>query len=250
MENNKNLINQIDELGKELGWYHCIDLGNGISTKTKSFGGEPVNYPVPKWNILRPHIPEDLQGQSVIDIGSNAGFFCIEAKRRKAGYVLGIDEREDFIKQARFVADVLNMDIEYRQENVYNIPKMNLKFDIVFALGLIYHCKHPLMAAEIIASICNNFAVIESQLIKEFFFWKNPIHLLNKTLYLPWRNRSPFWQFVYTGYQSGMNIGLNEEDFNWWFPNIEALSILFKSVGFKKIKIINNKTRGSIICYK
>ena len=241
---------KIVELGRGIGWYHYIDIGNGIVTKTQSHGGESVTYPIPKWNIIKDRIPEDLKGKSVLDIGCNAGFFCIELKRRNAGYVLGIDEREGFIKQARFVADALNMDIDYKQWNIYNISKMERKFDIVLGLGVIYHCKHPLLAAENIAIACQEYAIIESQLIEgTLFSLKNPFRLLKKLIRFRFRNHLPYWQFVYEGYNNVVEHK-KEEDFNWWFPNMEGLICMFKTVGFQKIEIINEKNRASIICYK
>ena len=244
---------QIASLEKETGWYQCIDLGNGIKTKTKSHWGEPLNYPLPKWNLIKHHIPENLEGMSVLDIGCNAGFFSVEAKRRHADYVLGIDERAGYLKQAAFVTDVLGLDIDFTKMNIYELSKMDKKFELVLALGIIYHCKHPLMAAENIACVCNGTAIIESQLIeKPTFVLEKPLtlikHLLNGRFF---RHKEPIWTYVYKGYKnSPLNQDKKEADYNWWFPNMEALIKLFRTVGFRKIEKIHDKVRGSIICYK
>ena len=34
-------------------WFHCIDLGDGIVTKTESAIGEPVEHPRPTWEKVK-----------------------------------------------------------------------------------------------------------------------------------------------------------------------------------------------------
>jgi tRNA (mo5U34)-methyltransferase len=244
---------KIKSLEGEIGWYQCIDLENGIKTKTRSHWGEPLNYPLPKWNLIKNYIPESLEGMRVLDIGCNAGFFCIEAKRRHADYVLGIDESPGYLKQAAFVADVLNLEIDYKRMNIYELSEMNTKFDLVLALGIIYHCKHPLMAAENIANVCDGTAIIESQLIeKPIFILEKPLTLIKDILKGRFFKRKlPIWTYVYEGYRDpSLNKDKKEEDYNWWFPNMDALIKLFMTVGFTKIEKLHGKNRGSIICYK
>ena len=72
-------------------WFHCIDLGNGIQTKTASTAGEPVDHPQATWQTIREYLPDDLSAKSVLDVGCNAGFYAIKAKRRGAACVVGID---------------------------------------------------------------------------------------------------------------------------------------------------------------
>ena len=244
---------QIASLERETGWYQCVDLGNGIKTKTKSHWGEPLNYPLPKWNLIKNHIPENLQGMSVLDIGCNAGFFSIEAKRRHADYVLGIDERASYLNQAKFVTDVLGLDIDFKKMNIYELSEMDKKFDLVLALGIIYHCKHPLMAAENIACVCKGTAIIESQLIRQpIFVLEKPLTLMKEILKGRFfKHKIPIWTYVYEGYaDSASNEHTKEEDYNWWFPNMETLINLFRTAGFARIEKIHDKVRGSIICYK
>src|SRR5215471_12044551 len=91
---------RIEELGP---WFHAIDLGDGIKTKNHSVAGEPVDHPCGTWEILKHCFPEDLSGKTVLDVGCNAGFYSIEAKRRGAARVLGVDAQRTMINQALFV---------------------------------------------------------------------------------------------------------------------------------------------------
>ena len=70
-------------------WFHCVDLGGGIWTKTESTATEPVDHPRQSWEVIQHCLPADLTGKSVLDVGCNAGFYSIQAKRRNAARVLG-----------------------------------------------------------------------------------------------------------------------------------------------------------------
>ena len=63
-------------------WFHRIDLGNGIITP----GADDS-----PWKLQHIHMPEDLTGKRVIDIGAYDGFFSFEAERRGASHVLATD---------------------------------------------------------------------------------------------------------------------------------------------------------------
>ena len=74
----------------------------------------------------------------------------MEMKRRGADRVLGIDFDEDYLKQARFAAEVRGLDIEFRQMSVYDVAALREKFDLVFFIGVLYHLRHPLLALDLI----------------------------------------------------------------------------------------------------
>src|SRR3954470_21178769 len=134
---------QVEALGP---WFHNLDL-NGIPTAPQHFLGD---YPSVKWQRFSAAIPRDLSGKSVLDIGCNAGFYSMEMKRRGASRVLGVDSDEDYLKQARFAADVNDLDIEFRQLSVYDVGALGEKFEIVLFLGVLYHLRHPLLALDLI----------------------------------------------------------------------------------------------------
>jgi tRNA (mo5U34)-methyltransferase len=102
---------RIQQLGT---WFHNIDLC-GIKTAPDHFLGD---YPALKWRQFAHAFPPDLQGQSVLDIGCNGGFYAIEMKRRGADRVVGIDTDPTYLAQARFAAEVSNVDIELQQLSV------------------------------------------------------------------------------------------------------------------------------------
>jgi tRNA (mo5U34)-methyltransferase len=221
----EEIVRRIQELGQEEEWFHCIDLGNGVLTKPA---------PIPHMQKLSDHIsrslPPDLSGMTVLDIGCNAGFFSVAAKRLGADHVVGIDMSPGFLKQAEFVSDVLELDLEFHRMSVYEVSKLGKKFDVVFCLGLIYHCADPVKAAESIAGVTGRFAVVESALMSG-----GPAE-------------RPLWELVFPGYAS-LAGEKGERHYNWWFPNMAGLVKLFQGIGFKDVAIMHEEDeRGGIIC--
>ena len=102
----QDLQAKIDELGP---WFHNMELG-GIKTAPHHFLGD---YPMMKFRRFEHALPKDLTGKSVLDIGCNAGFYSIEMKRRGAERVLGVDFDPRYLAQARFAAEVNDMDIKF-----------------------------------------------------------------------------------------------------------------------------------------
>src|SRR5438067_8433533 len=107
---------QIQERVLELGeWFHNFDL-YGVRTAPNH---ALYDYPNNKWQRFAHAVPADLRGQTVLDIGCNAGFYSIEMAKRGAERVLGIDSDPRYLAPAKFVAEVLGFKIEFRQLSVY-----------------------------------------------------------------------------------------------------------------------------------
>lgn len=225
----EQLRKKIQDLGRTESWFHCIELGNGVKTR------DPVPHLQDLWAGIQRHIPADLSGKSVLDIGCNAGFFSVAAKQRNADYVLGIDASPGFLKQAEFVRDVLGLDIEYRKMSIYEIPALTGTFDIVLCLGVIYHCTDPFRAAENVASVTAHTAIVESALLNS-----------------PLLSDKPVWEFVFPGYEKSSEAADEKErHYNWWFPNMTGLRALFQRAGFTSTEVMSETSdRGSIACHK
>jgi 2-polyprenyl-3-methyl-5-hydroxy-6-metoxy-1,4-benzoquinol methylase len=108
------LSHRVRAMGK---WFHNLNL-NGVFTAPDHFLGD---FPNIKWQQIRSEIPDSLAGMSVLDIGCNGGFYSIEMKRRGAAYVLGIDVDDRYLNQARFAAQTLALDIDFRRCSVYEL---------------------------------------------------------------------------------------------------------------------------------
>src|ERR1700680_4839642 len=105
----------VDEVERLRPWFHAIELPHGVRTKRKSAGTEPADHPDGPWEVVRRHLPPDLAGKSVLDVGCNAGFYSVQAKRLGAARVLGVDARQHEIRQALLVRRGRGADVGARR---------------------------------------------------------------------------------------------------------------------------------------
>jgi tRNA (mo5U34)-methyltransferase len=193
-----------------LKWYHKIDLGNGIVTP----GVDDSER-----KLRRLHLPERLDGKSVLDIGAWDGFFSFEAEKRGAKRVLATDSyvwngctwgsKEGFLLARRvFRSKVEDMNIDLFEMS----PEKPGVFDVVLFCGVLYHMKHPLLALEKLASITGEMAVIET--VCGFLWCRQPV--------------IPFYP----------NAELNRDPSNWCAPNPAATVAMLKVAGFREIKVV------------
>ncbi|HEX6190212.1 MAG TPA: DUF1698 domain-containing protein [Pyrinomonadaceae bacterium] len=223
-------------------WFHCIDLGEGIRTKTQSASGEPVEHPEPTWKAVQVCVPDDLRGKSVLDVGCNAGFYSIEMKRRGAARVLGVDSQRNLIRQAQFVRRVLGMDVEYERLSVYNLDPIRMgQFDVTLALGLIYHCKHPVLALEKLFAVTRELLVIETAVYP-------PEKVPDSFEYDEGGSRPTLHPLAYIE----NTADAKEAIYNWFVPGVNALTALLKNVGFDRTEVFPGVQADRVIvaCHK
>lgn len=222
-------------------WFHCIDLGNGVVTKTESVMGEPVDHPAAPWRTIGTCLPADLGGKSVLDVGCNAGFYAIEAKRRGAARVLGVDGQRHHVRQALFVRRALGLDIEYRRMNVYELSRATVgRFDITLALGLVYHLKHLVLALERLFEVTDDLLVVETQVMPEIqtpASFEHPLGVTQMSLHLLALVDNP--------------PDAKEQVYNWFLPSPGALASLLRNTGFAEVEIFEVKNeRAILLCRK
>lgn len=222
-------------------WFHLIDLGDQIVTKTASAASEPVDHPHGTWRIIRECLPADLTGKSVLDVGCNGGFYAVEAKRRGAARVLGVDAQRFHVRQGLFVRRALNLDIEFRCLSVYDLsPRTTGQFDIVLALGLIYHLKHLIRALENLCHVTRELLIIET------------------AIYPPKMLPAPFLHPVAGEGRTIHALGFVENSpdakeavFNWFLPGVASLRAMLSNIGFDDVTVVNvTGERAVLACRK
>ncbi len=213
----------IEKRVRELGeWFHNLDL-NGVLTAPNHFLGD---YPALKWRMFAHAIPEDLIGKSVLDIGCNAGFYSLEMKRRGADRVLGIDFDDEYLAQARFAAEALGANVEYRKLSVYDLGLLGEKFDLVLFMGVFYHLRHPLLALDLIHEhVAKDLFIFQSmqrgslepaEVATDYSFWQTDIF---------GRPEFPRLYFIEHNYSG--------DPTNWWIPNRAGSEAMLRSAGFE-----------------
>lgn len=86
-------------------------------------------------------MPSSLDGKRVLDLGCNEGFFSLEAKRRGASTVIGIDRNRKHLPLARERAKAEGLDVDFREGNMLDLA--DGKFDLVLLLSAIYYLENP-----------------------------------------------------------------------------------------------------------
>ena len=213
------LESRIEELGP---WFHNFRL-NGIETAPDHFLGD---YPQVKFASFGHALPTDLAGQSVLDIGCNAGFYSLEMKRRGAARVLGIDTDEHYLRQARFAAEVCELEVQFERMAVWDIASLEERFDLVIFMGVLYHLRHPLLALDL----------IHEHVAKDLFLFQSMVrgskavaplkddYLITDTTPFDMAG-FPKMHFIEQRYSNDQT--------NWWIPNRACTEAMLRSSGFK-----------------
>lgn len=187
-------------------WFHRIDLGNGIVT--------PGIDDSPR-KLEGLHMPADLTGKTVLDIGAYDGFFSFAAERRGAARVLATDKvcwnlygmaTKDGFDLAR---QALGSRVEEMVIGVEDItPERVGVFDVVLMLGVLYHAEDPFRYIRIASSVCREMLILETHVDAEDY-------------------PRPAMVF-YPG------ATLNGDTTNWWGPNRAAVEGMLRESGFRR----------------
>jgi tRNA (mo5U34)-methyltransferase len=216
---NRPLQEKIEKLGP---WFHNIDLG-GVWTAPDHFLGD---YPGEKFRRFADHLPADLTGKSVLDIGCNAGFYSMEMKRRGAERVLGIDSDDRYLAQAAFAAETLGYsNIEFRNLSVYDVGALKETFDVVIFMGVLYHLRHPLLALDLIREhVAGDILLFQSM-------QRGSNQLLDLEEDYPFEERELFRESAFP------KLHFIERQYahdwtNWWVPNRACAEAMLRAAGF------------------
>ena len=215
-------------------WFHNIDL-HGVPTAPEHFLGD---YPAFKWRGFAAAVPDDLTGRTVLDIGCNGGFYAMEMKRRGADRVVAVDSDERYLAQARFAAEVLGHDIEFRRMSVYDVAQLGEKFDLVIFMGVLYHLRHPLLALDLL----HRHAVGDLLLFQSMQRGPDAVAAV-----APDYDFDEQAHFVQPDYPS---LYFVEDRYagdptNWWIPNRAAAEAMLRSAGFE---IVAHPEREVYLC--
>ena len=202
-------------------WHHDFEIIPGIRT------GGSYN-PSSLWKELQ--LPEDLKGTSLLDIGASNGYFSFEAFKRGAS-VVAMDFRHK--NNSGFgLAQYINgmAEIEHHQVNVLKIDKEKYgQFDVVLALGLLYHISDPYMALANCAALSKKRLFIESYCIDS---------ILPKAL-----KAEPIMRFIADPQRFPQYGHVNNDSSNFWGFTSVCLQRMVEDLGFKVRRLVMNVDR-------
>jgi SAM-dependent methyltransferase len=144
----KDLIRVYEErAAPDKGWYQNIRFMPLLETRRSAFDSLTawIRGKIRKEELLVSNLP-GLQGSRVIDIGCNAGLYSVEASRRGASFVLGVDQDPFRVEQANDVAGVFRRlgyqlgPIEFRVvDDINNHLDLLADKDVLIACCVLYH---------------------------------------------------------------------------------------------------------------
>jgi tRNA (mo5U34)-methyltransferase len=204
-------------------WFHNLHLPGGLQTAPDHTLGD---FPAFKWQQLAPHLPADLQGWRVLDIGCNAGYYTFELAKR-GGEVVGIDMDPRYLRQAEWAAGQLGLAnrVTFRQMQVYELAYETARYDLVLFMGVFYHLRYPLLGLDIVTQQVKRLLVFQSLTMPG-----DEIYTATGGLALEERAaiQEPGWP----------KMAFLEHDFaqdytNWWAPNRSCVEALLRSSGMR-----------------
>ena len=104
-------------------------------------------------------LPEQLDGKTVLDVGTAAGFWSLECARR-GGSVLAIDTYA--VSLFGEIASCLSAPISYAQRSVYDLSTSDGTFDLVVCGSVLLHLPDPLGALRAIRSVCRGSLIVST----------------------------------------------------------------------------------------
>lgn len=102
----------------------------------------------------------ELEGRSVLDIGSYLGYFCLAARERGAGRVCGWEIDAERRRKARLLAEIKGLEVEYRGGDVERDEALE-RFDVVLCLNVLHHMRDPIAVLDKLIRLTRETLVLE-----------------------------------------------------------------------------------------
>lgn len=216
--------NDIKKEAEKIKWWHSIELPSdeGEIYVTK---GEVAHCSEDIANS-RFGLPLDLKSKKILDAGCWDGYFSFLAEKRGA-IVYGCDPLQgcSHFEQGTdgfvFAKKVLSSKITFEVNTIEEYSKKDIKFDIVFLFGTLYHVEDPVCHLKALSKLTKEYALIETAISQ---------------------TQSEGWEF---------NNGFDNDPTNFWYPSLNGLEKALKYVGFKSMEVIyDDKIRATVKAIK
>ncbi len=206
-------------------WFHNLHLPDGSQTAPQHPLGD---FPTCKWTQIADHLPRNLTGWTVLDIGCNAGFYSFELARR-GGSVLAIDCDDRYLAQAHWAARQFELHdrIAFRKMQVYELARMRDEFDLVLFMGVFYHLRYPLLALDLVAEKVRRLMVFQSLTMPGTSVYEDTADqdINDRRAML-----DPGWPKM-----AFIEHRLANDATNWWAPNHAGIEAMLRSSGMQVI---------------
>ncbi|WP_315385736.1 DUF1698 domain-containing protein [Microvirgula aerodenitrificans] len=160
-------------------------------------------------------LPADLCGLNFLEVGCWEGLYCVEARRRGAQEVVGID----YCVSPDLVANLQGGDFTFIQMDILSEKMLQLpEFDVVYSAGVLYHLEDPLSFLFRLRKLARVGGVLALETTCFFDGDKLPV-----MLYHP-------------------ENSLDNNPSNWWTPNEACLIEMLSQAGFGNCQIVSKNS--------
>lgn len=224
-------LNELRQQVESQGWYHTIDLGNGLKTKGLF---DHTQY------LDQYRLEESYRGQRVLDVATFDGFWAFEFEKRHAEEVVTMDLVEAreldlapavkagmteeqlswrFGDRFRLAKKILDSKVQQVHCNVYDLcPERLGTFDIVFCGDLLLHISNPVKALQNICSVATSHAIIAQPYFPDLDRFELPVLC----------------------YERGT---VNN---TWWRFSRLAVEQMIEDAGFSRVECLNTFRYGTV----
>lgn len=159
-----------------------------------------------------------LQGKKVVQIGCNNGREALSLVRMGAKSVLGIDQSDAFLAQAKVLQNASRLDCQFLGADIYNLPsQMDVDFDLaVITIGVLNWMPDLKLFFKVVAGLLapgGNLAVYETHPVLEMFAPGSPDPFTPQYSYFDSTPHASEEPITYDG-SSG-----EKGPVSWWFPH-------------------------------
>jgi tRNA (mo5U34)-methyltransferase len=141
------------------------------------------------------------------------------------------------LRQARFAAETLGLQIEFEKKSVYEVADIAGQFDYVLFMGVFYHLRYPLWALDNLVKKVGGKLIFQTMVrgSENVVRWEKNYSFWTKDIFLS--PDFPAMYFIEERYSS--------DPTNWWIPNRSAMEAMLRSSG---LKIVSHPESETWIC--
>jgi SAM-dependent methyltransferase len=167
-------MNLKNELLSITDWRHPFEVEPGVWVNMfrdwfKEWHLWRVENLMPTIETMADHmLPEGIKGARVLDTGCWDGFYGFEFLKRGAGYVKGVDLREEAIRRANLVKEYYGYkDCEFEIKNIQDMDASKESFDITLMFGILYHLSAPIDVVKALGNMSGSMMLLSTYASKD-----------------------------------------------------------------------------------
>ena len=160
---------EIERLGP---WHHDVEVAPGIRTAAAPLTAARADPRIPTTYrpdmAIRPLVRDlfggSLEGRSFLDCACNGGGHTLAALRMGAGAAFGFDARQQWVDQARFLAQFSpHPDVSFETLELNQLPGHDPgQFDVTLFSGIFYHLPDPIHGLKVAADRTRDILILNT----------------------------------------------------------------------------------------